>query len=157
MEVLNREIPARLDAIEELARSVEQALGGHGELAFAANLCLEELITNTVLHGLRRAPHHVIHIQIDLSERLLEIRIKDDAPPFDPFGSAPRPNLDLGVAERPLGGLGVHLVKSLMDGVHSEYDGTGNLTVLTKALPAPGSREGGSQVRSESDQAGALP
>jgi anti-sigma regulatory factor (Ser/Thr protein kinase) len=47
---------------------------------------------------------------------------------------APVPNLDLDVSERPIGGLGVHIVKKLMDEVHADYDGTGNLIVLLKRL-----------------------
>jgi anti-sigma regulatory factor (Ser/Thr protein kinase) len=127
-------VPTRLEEIEKLAEAVNKALADC-DLAFSANLCLEELISNTILHGLKGAADRFIHVQINISEEWLEILLKDDAPRFDPFMQAPKPNLDLDINERPIGGLGIHMVKKLMDKVHAEYDGSGNLIVLLKNLP----------------------
>jgi len=132
--LLDYEVPTRLEEIEKLADAVNQALPDRN-LAFAANLCLEELITNTILYGLKGAADRFIHVQINLVGEWLEILLKDDAPPFDPFKQAPKPNLHLDIKQRPIGGLGVHLVKTLMDDVHAGFDGTGNLIVLRKHLP----------------------
>ena len=131
--LLDYQMPTRFEEIEKLANAVNKALPDR-DLAFSVNLCLEELITNTILHGLKGAADRFIHVQISASNDWLEILLKDDAPRFDPFMQAPRPNLDLDINERPIGGLGVHLVKKLMDDVHTYYDGTGNLFVLYKAL-----------------------
>lgn len=131
--LLDRQVPARLEEIEKLANAVNQALPDRN-LAFAANLCLEELISNIILHGLKGAADRFIHVQISVSNEWLEILLLDDAPQFDPFMQAPKPNLSLDVKERPIGGLGVHMVKKLMDDVHASYDGTGNLIVLLKSL-----------------------
>lgn len=131
--LLDYQVPARREEIEKLAEAVDQALPDP-DLAFSANLCLEELITNTILYGLKGAADRFIQVQISLSDEWLEILLRDDAPPFDPFVKAPRPNLDLDINERPIGGLGVHMVKKLMDEVHAYYDGTGNLIVLLKRL-----------------------
>lgn len=127
-------VPTRLEEIEKLADAVNQALSECRDLAFSVNLCLEELITNTILHGLKGADDRFIHVRISLSNEGLEIRLKDDAPPFDPFLQAPSPNLDLDINERPIGGLGVHMVKKLMDDARAYYDGTGNQVVLLKRL-----------------------
>ena len=131
--LLDYQVPTRLEEIEKLAEAVNKALPNR-DLAFFANLCLEELITNTILHGLKGAADRFIHVQISISDEWLEILLKDDAPRFDPFLQAPSPNLDLDINERPIGGLGVHMVKKLMDDVHAYYDGTGNLIVLLKRL-----------------------
>jgi len=131
--LLDYQVPTRLEEIEKLAEAVNKALSG-SDLAFSANLCLEELISNTILHGLKGAADRFIHVQINISEEWLEILLKDDAPRFDPFMQAPKPNLDGDINERPIGGLGIHMVKKLMDKVHAEYDGTGNLIVLLKNL-----------------------
>ena len=131
--LLDYQVPTRLEEIEKLAKAVNEALPDRN-LAFSANLCLEELITNTILHGLKGAADRFIHVQISLSDEWLEILLKDDAPRYDPFMQAPKPNLDLDINDRPIGGLGVHLVKKLMDNVHAGYDGTGNLIVLRKRL-----------------------
>ncbi len=131
--LLDYQVPTRLEEIEKLADAVNKALPDR-DLAFSANLCLEELITNTILHGLKGAADRFIHVRMSISDEWLEILLKDDAPRFDPFMQAPRPNLDLDINERPIGGLGVHLVKKLMDDVHAYYDDTGNLIVLLKNL-----------------------
>jgi serine/threonine-protein kinase RsbW len=131
--LLDYQVPARLEEIEKLAEAVNKALPDR-DLAFAVNLCLDELITNTIVHGLKGATGRFIHVQINMSNEWLEILLKDDAPQFDPFMQAPVPNLDLDVSERPIGGLGVHIVKKLMDEVHADYDDTGNLIVLLKRL-----------------------
>jgi serine/threonine-protein kinase RsbW len=129
--LLDYQVPARLEEIEKLADAVNKALPDR-DLAFAVNLCLEELITNTVLHGLKGAADRFIHVRMSASDEWLEILLKDDAPRFDPFMQAPTPNLDLDINHRPIGGLGVHMVKKLMDEVHADYDGTGNLIILLK-------------------------
>ena len=132
--LLDFRVPARLDEIKKLADAVNRVLPDYN-LAFFANLCLEELITNIIHHGLKDAADRFIQIQISLADEWLEILIKDDAPRFDPFMQAPKPNLTIDSNERPIGGLGIHMVKNLMDDVHAYYDGTGNLIVLHKKLP----------------------
>jgi serine/threonine-protein kinase RsbW/sigma-B regulation protein RsbU (phosphoserine phosphatase) len=64
----------------------------------------------------------------------LEIVLKDDAPAFNPFEAASHPDLDASIEERSVGGLGVHLVRTLMDDARASYDGTGNLITLKKTL-----------------------
>ncbi len=132
--LLNYRMPARLDEIKKLADAVNSVLPDYN-LTFFANLCLEELITNIIHHGLKDAVDRFIQIQISLADEWLEIIIKDDAPRFDPFMQTTKPNLELDSNERQIGGLGIHMVKKLMDDVHAYYDGTGNLIVLHKNLP----------------------
>jgi serine/threonine-protein kinase RsbW len=131
--LLDYQMPTRLEEIETLANAVNEALPDR-DLAFSANLCLEELITNSITHGLKGATDRFIHVRINISDEWLEILLKDDAPRFDPFMQAPRPDLNLDIDKRRVGGLGVHLVKTVMDEVRADYDGTGNLLVLCKSL-----------------------
>ncbi len=131
--LLDCRVPARLEAIETLADAVNEVLPDR-DLAFSVNLCLEELITNVIVHGLKGAADRFMQVQLIISDDWLEILLRDDAPRFDPFMQAPEPNLDLDVNDRPIGGLGVHMVKKLMDEVHADYDGSGNVIVLRKHL-----------------------
>lgn len=131
--LLDYQMPARLEEIKKLAHAVNKVLPDR-DLAFAANLCLEELIANTILHGLKGASNRFIHVRMSISNEWLEILLKDDAPQYDPFKQAPKPKLDLDMNERPVGGLGVHIVKKLMDDAQAYYDGTGNLIILLKRL-----------------------
>ena len=132
--LLEYDLPSRVEEISQLAEAVSTALPERSDLAFAANLCLEELVTNTIQYGLHSAPDRVIHVRMSISDEWLEIILKDDAPPFDPFAEAPPPDLDGDLDARPIGGLGVHLVKTLMDDARAYFDGSGNLIVLLKTL-----------------------
>jgi serine phosphatase RsbU (regulator of sigma subunit)/anti-sigma regulatory factor (Ser/Thr protein kinase) len=132
--ILEHSLPSRIDEIPKLVGMVEAVLSEHPDLAMAAQLCLEELIVNTIQHGLKGRTDRLIHVRLSISHEWLQILLKDDAPKFDPFVEAPPPDLELGLDERPIGGLGVHLVKTMMDEVHAYYDGSGNLIVLLKTL-----------------------
>jgi anti-sigma regulatory factor (Ser/Thr protein kinase) len=132
--LLEHSFPSSLDEIPQLSQLVEDALPERPDLALSINLCLEELIVNTIQHGLKGAPDRLIEVRLSMSDDWLHIQLKDDAPPFDPFTEAPSPNVDLDLEERPIGGLGVHLVKSMMDRAYAYYDGSGNLIVLLKTL-----------------------
>jgi serine phosphatase RsbU (regulator of sigma subunit)/anti-sigma regulatory factor (Ser/Thr protein kinase) len=132
--LLDHHLASRLEAIAVLAQAVDDALPERPDLAFSANLCLEELITNIIVHGLKGRSDRDIHVRMSMSPEWLEIVLKDDAPPFDPFSQAPPPDLDAEVEDRAIGGLGVHLVKQLMDDARAYYDGSGNLIVLLKTL-----------------------
>lgn len=132
--LLEHKLRSRVEEIAHLAEAVDKALAERPDVAFAVNLCLEELLTNTIQHGLHGAPNRFINVRLSRSDEWLEIIVKDDAPPFDPFVEAPAPSLEAGVEERAVGGLGVHMVKTMMDEVRAFYDGSGNLIVLLKTL-----------------------
>jgi anti-sigma regulatory factor (Ser/Thr protein kinase) len=132
--LLDYHLPSKLEEISKLADAVDNALPDRPDLAFSANLCLDELITNIILHGLKGADDRLIRVRMNISNEWLEIIIKDDAPPFDPFAKAPEPDLDLDIEDRPIGGLGVYFVKKMMDVARAYYDGSGNLIILFKTL-----------------------
>lgn len=100
-------------------------------------LVLDEVIVNIVAHGYEDAGDHRDHdirIQLGLDAGdLLTIRVTDDARQYDPR-SAPAPRFDLPVEERRKGGLGVHIVKAIMDTIdYRRVDGH-NVLTLTKQL-----------------------
>lgn len=130
-------MPSKLEEIERLAHAVETALDDLPDVAFSINLCLEELITNTILYGLSGSPDRQIRVRMLRSTDWLEVIIEDDAPPFNPFAEAPEPNIDADIDERPIGGLGVHLVRTMMDETTFHHDGQGNRISLRKQLAIP--------------------
>src|SRR5690606_3352074 len=98
------------------------------------NLCIDEMLTNIIVHGLKGDETHPIQVTLLGYPDWLEVSLKDRAPKFDGFNPANAPVLDLSLEDRPIGGLGIHMVKILMDEYSSHYDGTGNLVTLRKHL-----------------------
>jgi anti-sigma regulatory factor (Ser/Thr protein kinase) len=74
-----------------------------------------------------------VEVQVQLDEERLTVTITDDGPGFDPFGQA-EPDTTLSVEEREIGGLGIHLVRKLMDEVSYERRDGKNVVVLVKQL-----------------------
>lgn len=92
----------------------------------------EEVVVNVVTHayGVARG---TIDISVERNADALTLAVRDDGPPFDPTAQ-PAPDFELPASRRPLGGLGVHLVKSLCDRVEYQRRGESNILVLTKKL-----------------------
>ena len=84
------------------------------------NLSLDELITNTVSYGYRDTDEHEIRVTLTEQDGTLVVVVEDDGVAFDPFTAAPAPDLEADVEERPIGGLGVYFVRTLMDEVAYE-------------------------------------
>lgn len=96
------------------------------------NLCLDEMLTNTISYGYESSTPRVISVSLSADGGYLQAEIEDDAKPFDPRRSTP-PELPRDLASRKLGGLGLHFVNSLMDVVDYRWSEGYNRTTLKKA------------------------
>lgn len=102
-------------SLAQLQREVGLLLGRHGvasEVGFAIELAVEELVSNVIRHGSDGARKPRIEVSLTITSDEVTVVIEDDAPAFDPL-SAPPPDFDLPIEERPIGGLGLHLVRQL--------------------------------------------
>jgi anti-sigma regulatory factor (Ser/Thr protein kinase) len=99
---------------------------------------LEELFTNSVNYGYPAgdAATGRIEIVLAVNKGRLEIHFSDDGRPFDPLSHTP-PDLDRVPADRPLGGLGLHLLRSLVDEARYRRDRHGNHLALIRNLAPP--------------------
>ena len=102
------------------------------EVIYAIQLSVDELFTNIVSYGYDDSETHVVKFVIDVTQDEVRVEIVDDAKPFNPLDDAPDVNLDLSVEERKIGGVGIHLVKSLMSEVAYVRDGDYNRLRLIK-------------------------
>lgn len=107
--------------------------GASPDVVFAANLAIEEMVSNTIKYGYRDGLEHQIEIQLTLGASDLEIEICDDGGPFDPFAHpTPRPSAP-GERDK-AGGLGIHFVRNILDGFIYLHREGHNILRLTKRL-----------------------
>ena len=82
----------------------------------AFELALEEIFMNVVMHGAAGEEPRQVQVSLALSPEGLTMTVEDDGPGFDPL-SLPPPDVTASLAMRPVGGLGVFLVRKVMDTV----------------------------------------
>jgi len=82
-------------------------------------LIAEELLTNIARAAAARGADARVTLECRLTPRDVSLTISDDGPPFDPLARE-RPNLEAEIAERDVGGLGIHLVRQLADSCRYE-------------------------------------
>ena len=128
--------------VAEIPRSAAQVdgfcaqQGVAASVGFAINVSLEELLGNTIAYGDADDGAHEIVVTIWREAGDFVIDIVDDARPFDPTAVAP-PDLDVPLAQRAIGGLGIELVRGMMDGLEYQREGQRNRVRLRKRIPAP--------------------
>jgi anti-sigma regulatory factor (Ser/Thr protein kinase) len=135
-ESLTIEVPNSRDAIARAGEEAERWLELYQPAPQVLNLVLlaiEELVTNCIEYGYNDADEHTIVIVLSISDGNLTMDAIDDGHPFNPL-TQPTPDFSLQVQDRPIGGLGIYLLRKLADHISYERrDGTNRLT-LTKRL-----------------------
>ena len=94
-----------------------------------------EVVTNIVRHAYEGEGGHDILLGITVDHGLVTAVVEDQGPPFD-LRTVPPADIDAPVERRPIGGLGVHLVRSLTHGLDYRRDGDRNILTL-RFMPAP--------------------
>jgi len=103
----------------------------------SVNVALDELLSNIVAYGFvgRERGGGEITVAVELQADRVSVTLTDDGRPFDPFTAASAaPDPALPVEERPVGGLGIQLVRRMMDEVGYERRADRNVVVLAKRL-----------------------
>jgi anti-sigma regulatory factor (Ser/Thr protein kinase) len=132
---MTREFAKGLHSLDEIFAFLGEFADHHGlgeEDRFCIDLVAEELFTNTIKYG--SGAHDRVQISIDKVGPQLRLELVDsDVEPFDPLSVEP---VALGgrIEARKAGGLGLHLVRSLVDQVEYEYRGREMRVSVTKHL-----------------------
>jgi serine/threonine-protein kinase RsbW len=140
-DTLRLSIPATDDGIRTALDALERLWVERGlsrALTWPVEVSLDEVLANVVRHGLAgRGESARVEIALSLEAGeppRCELRVEDDGPEFDPLTAAP-PDTTLGVDERPIGGLGIELVRRLMDDVRYERrDGRNRLRLVRRMV-----------------------
>lgn len=103
------------------------------EVVFNLQLALEECVTNVIMYAYPPEEQHTLQVTAELQKPELIFTIEDSGVPFDPTQVA-EADTSLSAEERPIGGLGIYLVRQLMDAIEYRRDGDRNLLTLRKQV-----------------------
>jgi serine/threonine-protein kinase RsbW len=136
----------QLAGVRAFVRAQVAAAGGDAEMTSDLVQAVDELVCNVVGHGYAGRPGS-IEVAFVATADEIGFRIRDDAPPFDPT-AVPEPRLDLPLSERRLGGMGVHLARTLTDAFdHRILPRGGNEVTVRKRRPTTGEASDGHHDR----------
>ena len=118
------DVPAMVSFVADAAESVEM----HPKRVMHLQLAVEEATVN-VCNYAYEVPPGELQITIEKQGTRLVVKIEDEGVPFDPL-TLEAPDLTARVEERSVGGLGVYLMKRVMDEVHYYREGKRNVLIL---------------------------
>ncbi|MHB8520987.1 MAG: ATP-binding protein [Limisphaerales bacterium] len=125
-----------LSELGRLAEVTEQFGAEHhwpAKATYAVNLSLDEAVTNVISYGYDDAAEHLIQIRFSFEDRQLTVAIEDDGRPFNPLDQA-GPDLSKPLEQREPGGLGVFLVRKMMDHVEYHRRADRNVLIMKKRI-----------------------
>ena len=132
----------RMDELARLAGEIER-FAEDNELspraAMHLDMSVEEIVSNVIKYGFEDGDvrEDAIELSLSLTGDRIAIRIADTGAAFDPLADAPVPDIDAAVEDRPIGGLGVHIVKTVMVELRYTRDGDRNILDMVLELNAP--------------------
>ena len=130
------ELKSSLSELDRLCQNLEtfgKQFGFSKKLIFEINLALDELFTNIISYGFKDDDEHVITVTLTPQNDELCLCIEDDGRPFNPIDFE-TPDVTCSVEDCRIGGLGIHIMKKLMDEVCYQRCGDKNVLNLKKKI-----------------------
>lgn len=131
---MSMQVKNDLSEIESICRNVEEFGETHQippDVIFNLNLSLEEIFVNIVSYGYEDKNEHFVKISMSLVDDELIVEVEDDGRQFNPL-EMPEPDLEQTLEERAVGGLGIHLVRNLMDELDYKRTDGRNILIMKK-------------------------
>ncbi len=134
-------VPGEFARVEDLNTSVEAVLNRHGirqAVRDDVRLIIEELASNALDYGgvdSSQSPQHELSVNITIDGELLKLEFRDTGSPFDPL-DAPDPDLEADIIDRPIGGLGVYLIRQMAQAISYERSGDYNILRISLRIPS---------------------
>jgi anti-sigma regulatory factor (Ser/Thr protein kinase) len=128
-----RTIPSDINEIPAISRALEILMQAHGfaeDDILDTQLAVEEAITNIIEHGYGEAGGGIT-VSCHADPGTIEVQLEDRAVPFDPL-TLPEPDLVSEVGDRKIGGLGIFLIRQVMDDIRYRFEEGKNILLLTK-------------------------
>jgi serine/threonine-protein kinase RsbW len=133
------ELKNDLSELEALSKHLNKfgRLTGLSEACITdVNICLDELFTNIVSYGFEDDLAHIIRFAMDLDNQVLTLSIEDEGVPFNPLEKKD-PEVPADLIDVRIGGLGIHIVRKLMDDIrYTRKQGKNKLTMKKSIQPS---------------------
>ncbi|MCC6260413.1 MAG: ATP-binding protein [Anaerolineales bacterium] len=120
-----------LDEIREFVAEVARAGGFTEKEIYSLQLAADEAASNIIEHAYVGVTDATLDLNCELQGDAIVITMRDQGAPFNP-AKVKQPNLKAKLSERQIGGLGVYLMRKLMDEVHYESKGKTNTLTMIK-------------------------
>ena len=122
---------AQISRLPEFVEKAVKESNLDASLTDTINLALEEAVTNVILYAYPEGTPGKVNIDVAVTDKALYFTISDKGKPFDPTARQ-EVDIEADVEDRPIGGLGIHLVRNIMDEVRYERRGDKNVLILIK-------------------------
>lgn len=119
--------------LSEWAETIAEEVGLSSDKIFQMNLALEEVVVNVMSYAYPDQENAEFSVKAETGDNQIRFVIDDTGIPFDPT-EVEEPDTSLPIEERPVGGLGIMLVKQFMKDVTYERKGNHNLLYLTMTI-----------------------
>jgi anti-sigma regulatory factor (Ser/Thr protein kinase) len=130
------ELKSSLAELDKLSRHLEtlgRKFGLPKKFIFEINLALDELFTNIVCYGFYGNQDHTVRLTITLENKEIWVCIEDDGIAFNPV-KFEIPDMPHSIEECKIGGLGIHLVRKLVEDIEYQRCGDTNVLILKKKV-----------------------
>lgn len=136
MNQLRIVVKNELAELERVSQEVEAFGAAHGianKTIFQLNLALDEILTNVISYAYSDGAAHDILVRLTVRAGEITVEVEDDGRAFNPLDIAP-PALDVPLVDRSIGGLGMHLVRQVVDGLEYRREEGKNVLALKKLV-----------------------
>ncbi len=127
-------LPNDINTIPQLSQFIDEVAEDaslDASLAMSLNLAIEEAVVNVMQYAYSEGTQGTVTIVSTIAGGMLSFFISDSGKPFDPTAKV-EVDTTMSAEERPIGGLGIHLIRQIMDDVAYERKGDKNILTLRK-------------------------
>ncbi|MBN1999076.1 ATP-binding protein [candidate division KSB1 bacterium] len=138
MGVHHKKVPLKnkyteIERLQKIVTNFCQHYNIPAEILFHLNVVLDEMVTNVISYAWCDNLTHHFNIYLEIKNGLITATIEDDGKPFNPLLTE-KVDVTRQIEERPIGGLGIHLAKTMMDCLEYKYQKNKNILTIKKRV-----------------------
>ncbi len=124
----------------------------HPKAAYILELVLEEMLTNTIKYAFDDTDSHDLDVLVELRPPHIFVRLEDDGHEFDPR-TAPEPRKDQPLCNMQIGGLGIYLIRSMVEKFDYRRENNRNMLDILIPMQPQGQQQASSNINADSGEA----